>query len=159
MQLRAPINWLVSRWHRRTLGELYLIVTALGSFLFGSALLFLPSHLTSSATMATLYSIFPRATWGVLFYVLIGLCVYGLVRPSEERLISIMSITVLAQTAWAVGLTLPSLQHLRDGGVSNVLAPIAWVQLAGTAVIVVASRHRPVLPPSARNRRQSDPAG
>jgi hypothetical protein len=47
------------------------------------------------------------------------------------------------QTGWAVGLTLPA---AAPGAVANVLAPIAWLQLAGTGLVAGIAGRRPILP-------------
>lgn len=146
---------LQARWSGRTLGEMYLLVTGLGAAAVGTALLALPHRMTTGPSLVTLYSIAPRLTWGAIFLLLALLAGAAAYRPTEERFIVVMAIEVCAQTAWAVGLTAPS---LTGDGVSNVLAPIAWLQLAGTALIVILAGRRPVLPPPSRGRRRHDPA-
>lgn len=141
------------RWRRRTLGELYLFMTGLGAVAIGLALWFAPARLTTSPAMATLYDMAPRHTWGVIFIALGALAFWGALKPSEERFIIILSIEVFAQAMWALGLTIPAFS---DGQITNILAPIAWLQLAGTALVVIAAGKRPVLPETSRNRRRSD---
>jgi hypothetical protein len=149
-------GWLKSRWRRRTLGELYLFATGFGAMCIGMALLCLPDRLTTGTSMTTLYSMAPRNSWGVAFLVLAAIAGWGALKPTEERFIVIMSVEVFAQAAWAVGLTVPSFAAFRDGGVANILAPIAWLQLASTALVVIAAGRRPVLPQPERNRRRTD---
>lgn len=128
-------------------------MTGLGALAFGLALLIAPAIKTSSPAMATLYAMAPRHTWGVIFLGLAALAVWGALKPSEESFVIILSIEVFAQASWALGLTIPS---FTEGQVGNILAPIAWLQLAGTALVVAVSGKRPVLPPSTRNRRRTD---
>lgn len=153
--IRRVQEILRERWRHRTLGQLYLLSTGIGALLFGSALLWLPERLTTGPSMATLYSYMPRATWGVVFYGLALLALYGAWKPTEERFIGILAIQVAAQVLWAVGLTVPSIQAIGTNGIANVLAPLAWLQLALTAVVVILSLRRPVLPPP--RRRRTDP--
>lgn len=141
------------RWHRRTLGELYLLLTAASAFLIGGALLLAPPSKTSSPALAIIFALAPRSTWGVAFLAVGALSAAAAWKPTEQRFIAVMSIQVFAQTLWAVGLTLPS---ITGADLSNILAPIAWLQLAGTALIVVTSGRRPVLPPPSRGRRATD---
>lgn len=142
---------LLTRWHHRSLGELYLLSSGIGSLLFGLALLLLPHRLTTGTSMVTLYSLADREVWGVAFLVLAVLALGAAYRPTEERFLVVMSVQAAAQTGWAVGLTAPS---FTTDGVANVLAPLAWLQLASTAGIVLVSARRPVLPP--RRRRSTD---
>lgn len=147
-------RWVRARWHHRTLGEVYLLVTAAGALAFGVTLLFAPHSHTTGPSLATLYSLAPRSTWGVVFLALAALALFAAWHPTDERFIAVMSIEVFAQAAWAVGLTIPSLS---GGSVSSFLAPIAWLQLAAGALVVITSGRRPVLPPPARGRRSTDP--
>lgn len=140
-------------WRRRSVGELYLLVTGLGMAAMGAALLVLPARLTTGPSLATLYGIADRSTWGALFGALGLLALAAALHPTEERFVVVMSIEVAAQTAWAIGLTMPSLEQ---GSVSNVLAPIAWIQLAGTLLVTVTAGRRPMRPPSGRGRRRTD---
>jgi hypothetical protein len=144
------------RWRHRTIGELYLLLTMAGALAIGAALLFAPHRMTSGPSLVILYSLAPRSTWAVVFIALAALAGAAASRPTEERFIVTMSIEVGAQTLWAVGLTLPS---LAGADVSNILAPIAWLQLAGTALIILTSSRRPVLPPPAKGRRRTDVMG
>lgn len=128
---------------------MYLILTGFGAGAIGSALLFAPSRMTTGPSLAVLYGIAPRSTWGVIFLGLAALALVGAWRPTEERFIAVMTVQVCGQTAWAVGLTAPS---FNTAGISNILAPVAWLQLAGTALIIITSGRRPVLPP-AKGRR------
>lgn len=155
--LRLLPPWAKHRWRHRTLGELFLLGTALGAAADGLTLLCAPHNRTSSPALVTLYTIAPRPTWGVAFLLLAALAVYAALHPAEERFVVVMSIEVAAQTAWAIGLIIPTF----DGSdVSNLLAPIAWLQLASTALIVVTAGHRPVLPPPVnKGRRRTDRMG
>jgi hypothetical protein len=136
---------LIGRWHHRTLGELYLLVTSAGALAFGVTLLWAPHSRTSGPSLVTLYSLAPRSTWGAVFLGLAALALFAAWRPTDERLIVVISIEAFAQAIWAIGL-----------GVSNILAPIAWLQLASGALVVITSGRRPVLPPPARGRRRTD---
>jgi hypothetical protein len=135
---------------------MYLLVTGFGAAAIGLALLVAPHRMTTGPSLVTLYALAPRSVWGWIFIALAALAASAAYRPNEERFVMVMAIEVCAETAWAVGLTVPS---FTGAGVSNVLAPIAWLQLAGTALIVILAGRRPVLPPPARGRRRTDSAG
>lgn len=141
-------------WRRTSVGELYLLVTGLGSVLMGAGLLLAPPLRTTSPALVTLYGIAGRSTWGAAFLILGLVTLAAALRPTELRFVIIMSVQVGAQTAWAVGLVAPSLTG--DGEPSNILAPIAWLQLAATAIVIAASGRRPMHPPVNRGRRRTD---
>src|SRR4051794_2302535 len=128
---------------RLSLGELYLIVSALGAAAVGCALLLLPPRLTTGPSLATVYSITGRHSWGVAFLILAAVCSVGFWRPTETRFIAVLTIVVTVQTLWAVGLTIPATS---PGAVANLLAPIAWLQLAGTGLVAGVAGRRPILP-------------
>lgn len=147
-----PLPRIRRYWRRRSVGELYLLVTGLGSVAMGAALLLAPPLKTTSPALVTLYGIADRSTWGVLFLALGLLALAAAWRPTEGRFVAVMTVEVAAQTGWAVGLVAPS----GAGEASNILAPIAWLQLAATAVVIAASGRRPMHPPVNRDRRRTD---
>jgi hypothetical protein len=129
--------------HHLSLGELYLVVSATGAIAVGCALLLLPPRLTTGPSLATVYSLASRHTWGALFLGLAAVCAVGFWRPTEGRFIAVLTIVVLIQTMWAVGLTIPA---ATPGAVANLLAPIAWLQLAATGLVAGIAGRRPILP-------------
>lgn len=126
-----------------SLGELYLIVSATGAVAVGLALLLLPPRLTTGPSLATVYSFADRPVWGVLFLCLAALCAIGFWRPTERKFVVVLTAVVMVQAGWAVGLTIPA---ATPGAVANVLAPIAWLQLAGTGLVAGVAGRRPILP-------------
>ncbi|MCU1588791.1 MAG: hypothetical protein JWP11_47 [Frankiales bacterium] len=127
-----------------SLGEVYLLLSAAGAMAVALALLLLPPRLTTGPSLSTVYKIADRHQWGWGFLILSAVCMVGVWRPTESRFIVVLSLVVLVQTCWAVGLTVPA---ITPGAVANLLAPIAWLQLAGTGLMVGVIGHRPFLPP------------
>ena len=124
---------------RLSLGELYLMVSAGSAIVMASLLLIAPPRLTTGPALATVYGIASRDTWGVCFSVLALLCAVGAWRPSEVRFLAVIVVVVVAQTLWAVGLTMPG---LNGADTANLLAPVAWVQLAATTLLVARTGRR-----------------
>lgn len=126
-----------------SLGELYLLISCVGALAMAGVLLLLPPRLTTGPSLATVFSIADRHTWGALFAVLAALCSAGFWRPTETRFIVVFTLVVFVQTLWAVGLTLPAAE---PNATANLLAPIAWLQLSGVGIMVGVATRRPVLP-------------
>lgn len=139
--------------HHLSLGELYLVISALGAVAVGLSLLLLPPRLTTGPALTTVYGIASRQTWGVLFLCLAAVCTIGFWRPTETRFVVVLTVVVTMQTMWAVGLTVPA---ATPGAVANVLAPIAWLQLAFTGLIAGVVGRRPILPPSRERAPDKD---
>lgn len=144
---------LLHRLHLMSFGEVYLMISAAGALAVGSALLIFPPRLTTGPSLATVYKIADRHQWGWAFLILAAICVVGFLRPTEGRFVAVLVLVVFVQTCWAVGLTIPA---TAPGAILNVLAPLAWLQLAGTGLVVVAIGHRPFLPPRPERSPDTD---
>lgn len=128
---------------RRSLGELYLWVSAVGSLAMGAALTLLPERLTTGPTMVLLYAVADRPLWGLAWTIIGAACLVAAYRPTEARFVAMAALVAGTQTSWAVGLTIPA---FHPQAILNVLVPLAWFQLASSAFVAARARHRPVLP-------------
>lgn len=135
---------------RFSIGELYLMVSSCAAAAFAGLLAFAPARVTTGPSLTLVYSLADRSTWAMGYAVLALLCAFGAWRPTESRFVVIVTAVVLCQALWAIGLTMPA--FIKDGA-TNLLAVVAWVQLAGTYAIVAMARRRPVLPPQASRGR------
>lgn len=127
---------------RVSVGELYLTASAIAAAAMSGLLGLAPHRLTTSSSLTTVYGLADRSTWAVCFAVLAVVCAAGAWRPTEGRFVLAVTLIVLCQVAWAVGLTMPA---FTDGQTANLLAPVAWLHLAVTSLIVVrAGRHTPI---------------
>lgn len=94
-------------------------------------LLTLPLRFVNSPSMAIVYSLAGPKTWGVLFLIVASLCGFASWRVGHLWRAALISLAT-GEAAWALGLTMP----LLITGRLNLLAPIAWIGIAGTALII-----------------------
>lgn len=121
---------------RVSVGELYLVVSAVAAAASSGLLAFAPARLSASPALATVYGLADRSTWAVLFAAVAVVCTLGAWRPTDGRFVVAITLVVLCQAAWAVGLAMPA---FAAGAAVNLLFAIACVHLALTSLIVVAA--------------------
>jgi hypothetical protein len=119
-------------YHRLGLLRAYLIVNGAGCVVGGTFLIALPDRLITGPSMAVILRYLGRTAWGCLFLLVGVLCLVGAARKrGRAGRVGLVGLLGL-QTTWALGLTAPIFIE----GRANALAPVAWVILASSTVLV-----------------------
>lgn len=103
-----------------------------------TCLLVLPLRFVNSPSMATIYSLASPKTWGGVLLAVALLCAIAAWRVNHLWRAALIGLAT-GESAWAIGLTAP----LLITGQLNLLAPIAWIGIAGTAFIVAFAVRNP----------------